>query len=37
MDYPNRTHALTEGPGTLLHRQTLLMRYFEDYIPAGPR
>jgi dipeptidyl-peptidase-4 len=37
MDYPNRTHALIEGPGTLLHRQTLLMRYFEDYIPPGPR
>lgn len=37
MDYPNRTHALVEGPGTLIHRQTLLMRYFEDYIPAGPR
>ena len=37
MDYPNRTHALVEGPGTLIHRQTLLMRYFEDYIPPGPR
>jgi dipeptidyl-peptidase 4 len=37
MDYPNRTHALVEGQGTLFHRQVLLMRYFEDYIPAGPR
>ena len=37
MDYPNRTHAIVEGPGTLLHRETLLMRYFEDYIPSGPR
>jgi len=37
IDYPNRTHVLVEGPGTLLHRDTLLMRYFEDYIPSGPR
>ena len=37
MDYPNRTHALSEGEGTVFHRQVLLMRYFEDYIPAGPR
>lgn len=37
MDYPNRTHALVEGPGTLIHRETLLMRYLEDYITAGPR
>jgi len=37
MDYPNRTHALSEGQGTLLHREVLLMRYFEQYIPPGPR
>jgi dipeptidyl-peptidase 4 len=37
MDYPNRTHALSEGQGTFLHRQVLLMRYFEDYIVPGPR
>ncbi len=37
MDYPNRTHALSEGEGTLVHRYALLMRYFEQYVPAGPR
>jgi len=37
MDYPNRTHALSEGQGTLLHRFTLQMHYFEEYVPPGPR
>jgi dipeptidyl-peptidase-4 len=36
MDYPNRTHALSEGPGTLVHRYDLMMRFFETYIPPGP-
>ncbi len=37
MDYPNRTHDIAEGPGTLQHRFTLMMRFFEEHIPPGPR
>jgi dipeptidyl-peptidase-4 len=37
MDYPNRTHALSEGPGTSVHVETLRFRYLEQYIPPGPR
>ena len=37
MDYPNRTHALSEGPGTSVHVYALRLRYLEEYIPSGPR
>jgi dipeptidyl-peptidase-4 len=37
MDYPNRTHGIYEGPGTTLHLYTLLARYLEDHVPAGPQ
>jgi dipeptidyl-peptidase-4 len=37
MDYPNRTHDLSEGEGTLQHRFTLMMRFFEQYVPPGPK
>ena len=37
MDYPNRTHALSEGPGTTVHVDALRLRYLEEYIPPGPR
>jgi dipeptidyl-peptidase-4 len=37
MDYPNRTHALSEGPGTSVHVEALRFRYLEQYIPPGPR
>jgi dipeptidyl-peptidase 4 len=37
MDYPNRTHALSEGQGTLQHRFILMMHFFEEHVPAGPR
>jgi dipeptidyl-peptidase 4 len=37
MDYPNRTHALSEGPGTSVHVNALRFRYLEQYIPPGPR
>ncbi|MGH9144675.1 MAG: DPP IV N-terminal domain-containing protein [Vicinamibacterales bacterium] len=37
MTYPNRTHAISEGPGTSLHVHTLIARYFLDHLPAGPR
>jgi dipeptidyl-peptidase 4 len=35
MDYPNRTHALSEGPGTSVHLFTLLARYIEEHVPPG--
>lgn len=35
MEYPGRTHAL-EGKGTRLHLYTLLARYLEEHLPAGP-
>ncbi len=37
MEYPNRTHGLTEGPGTQLHVYTLITRHFEEDLPAGGR
>jgi dipeptidyl-peptidase-4 len=35
MDYPNRTHALSEGKGTSFHVFSLLARYIEAHVPAG--
>jgi dipeptidyl-peptidase 4 len=35
MDYPNRTHAISEGEGTSLHLNSLLARYLEEHIAAG--
>jgi dipeptidyl-peptidase-4 len=32
MVYPNRTHAISEGPGTTLHIYSLIARYFEDHL-----
>ncbi|MSR62322.1 MAG: S9 family peptidase [Planctomycetes bacterium] len=37
MLYPNRSHAINEGPGTLHHVFALLARYLEEHLPAGPR
>ena len=37
MEYPNRTHGISEGPGTLLHVHTLIARYLEEHLPAGGR
>ena len=37
MEYPNRTHSISEGGGTTLHLYSLIARYFEDHLPAGPR
>ena len=37
MDYPNRTHALSEGSGTSYHVFSTLTRYLEDHVPPGPR
>ncbi len=36
MDYPNRTHDISEGPGTMYHRFMLLLRFLEEYVPPGP-
>ena len=35
MVYPNRTHAIREGPGTTVHLYSLLTRYLEEHLPAG--
>jgi dipeptidyl-peptidase-4 len=37
MAYPNRTHAIAEGPGTSLHVHSLIARYFLEHLPPGPR
>jgi dipeptidyl-peptidase 4 len=37
MEYPGRTHALSEGEGTSYHLRALLARYLEEHLPAGPR
>ncbi|MGH9712360.1 MAG: S9 family peptidase [Candidatus Acidiferrales bacterium] len=37
MEYPSRTHAINEGPGTSFHLRSLLIRYLEEHLPAGPR
>ncbi len=35
MDYPNRTHSISEGEGTSFHVYSLIARYLEDHVPAG--
>ncbi len=35
MEYPNRTHSISEGPGTTLHVYSLIARYFEEHLPPG--
>jgi dipeptidyl-peptidase-4 len=35
MEYPNRTHAISEGPGTTLHLYSLLLRYLEEHNPPN--
>ena len=37
MEYPNRSHSISEGPGTKLHVQALIARYFTEHLAAGPR
>ena len=37
MVYPNRTHAISEGPGTSLHVHALIARYFLEHLTPGPR
>ncbi len=37
MTYPDRTHAIAEGPGTTPHLYHLLTRYLTAHLPSGPR
>jgi dipeptidyl-peptidase-4 len=37
MEYPNRTHGISEGRGTQLHVYTLISRYLEEHLAAGGR
>ena len=34
--YPNRTHSISEGPGTSRHLYGLMLRYFNEKLPPGP-
>jgi dipeptidyl-peptidase-4 len=36
MVYPNRTHAISEGPGTTTHIYRLIGRYLLEHLPAQP-
>jgi dipeptidyl-peptidase-4 len=36
MVYPNRTHAISEGPNTSRHLYELLTRYLKEHMPARP-
>jgi dipeptidyl-peptidase-4 len=35
MEYPNRTHAISEGKGTSFHIYSLIARYFEEHLTPG--
>jgi dipeptidyl-peptidase-4 len=35
MEYPNRTHSISEGEGTSLHVYSLIARYFEEHLAPG--
>ncbi|WP_461077823.1 S9 family peptidase [Spirosoma flavus] len=37
MPYPNRTHGISEGPGTSEHLRTLYTNYLLKNCPPGPR
>ena len=34
--YPNRSHSISEGPGTQRHLLGLMTRYFHEKMPPGP-
>ncbi|MBL0268144.1 MAG: DPP IV N-terminal domain-containing protein [Chitinophagaceae bacterium] len=36
MNYPNRTHGISEGPGTSEHLSTLYTKYLREHCPPGP-
>ncbi len=35
MSYPNRTHSISEGPGTFQHLSSLYTNYLKQYCPPG--
>ena len=35
MAYPNRSHSISEGPGTTTHLYHLIARYFLDHLPPA--
>lgn len=37
MAYPNRTHGIFEGENTTIHLFSLLTRYLNEHLAAGPR
>jgi dipeptidyl-peptidase 4 len=37
MVYPNRTHGISEGPGTTVHVYKKIAHYFLDHLSPGPR
>ncbi|MFA6086367.1 S9 family peptidase [Mucilaginibacter sp.] len=37
MSYPNRTHSISEGPGTSTHLSTLYTNYLKEHCPPGAR
>ncbi|MBC7904802.1 MAG: DPP IV N-terminal domain-containing protein [Gemmatimonadaceae bacterium] len=37
MSYPNRTHSISEGPGTFEHLSTLYTSYLRQHCPPGAR
>jgi len=37
MAYPNRTHSISEGQGTMLHLATLYTSYLKKNCPPGPK
>lgn len=37
MPYPNRTHGITEGEGTILHKTTMMAGFLHMWCPPGGR
>lgn len=37
MPYPNRTHGITEGEGTILHKTTMMAEFLHMWCPPGGR
>lgn len=37
MPYPNRSHSISEGPGTFQHLSTLYTNYLKEHCPPGAR
>lgn len=36
MNYPNRTHGISEGEGTFEHLSTLYTKFMREHLPPGP-